>query len=147
MEKTLLLLKPDAVARGVCGEIIARFERRGLKPIGIKMLQLSREQAVIHYNEHQGKVFFEELVGFITSGPLIAMVVCGENAIKLSRVMMGATNPLDALAGTIRGDYATLMRSNIIHGSDGPESAEREIKNFFKEHELFEHHAVNKGGI
>lgn len=137
MEKTLLLLKPDAVVRGVCGEIIARFERRGLKPIGIKMLQLSREQAVAHYDEHQGKVFFEELVEFITSGPLIAMVICGENAIKLARTMMGSTNPLDAQAGTIRGDYATTMRSNIIHGSDGPASAEREIKSFFEDHELF----------
>lgn len=138
MEKTLLLLKPDAVTRGVCGEIMARFERRGLKPIGVKMLRLSREQAAIHYAEHQGKVFFEELVEFITSGPLIAMVVWGENAIKLSRVMMGSTNPLDAPAGTIRGDYATTMRNNIIHGSDGPESAEREIKHFFADHELFE---------
>lgn len=137
MEKTLLLLKPDAVAKGLCGEIMARFERRGLKPIGLKMLQLSREQAAIHYAEHQGKVFFEELVEFITSGPLIAMVVRGENAIKLSRVMMGSTNPLDAPAGTIRGDYATTMRSNIIHGSDGPESAEREIKHFFADNELF----------
>ncbi|WP_378955475.1 nucleoside-diphosphate kinase [Pelosinus sp. sgz500959] len=137
MEKTLLLLKPDAVVRGVCGEIIARFEQRGLKPIGIKMLQLSKEQAEIHYAEHQGKVFFEELVQFITSGPLIAMVVCGENAIKLTRMMMGATNPLDAPAGTIRGDYATTMRRNIIHGSDGPTSAAREIKIFFEDHELF----------
>lgn len=137
MEKTLLLLKPDAVVKGVCGEIIARFERRGLKPIGMKMLQLSREQAEIHYAEHQGKVFFEELIEFITSGPLIAIVLCGENVIKLARVMMGATNPLDALAGTIRGDYATTMRSNIIHGSDGPISAEREIKIFFEDHELF----------
>lgn len=137
MEKTLLLLKPDALEKGVCGEIIGRFERRGLKPVGMKMLHLSREQAEIHYAEHIGKVFFEELVSFITSGPLIAMVVYGENAIKLSRTMMGSTNPLDAPAGTIRGDYATAMRRNIIHGSDGPESAEREIKNFFADHELF----------
>ena len=137
MEKTLLLLKPDALEKGVCGEIIGRFERRGLKPVGMKMLHLSREQAEIHYAEHIGKVFFEELVSFITSGPLIAMVVYGENAIKLSRTMMGSTNPLDAPAGTIRGDYATAMRCNIIHGSDGPVSAEREIKNFFEDHELF----------
>lgn len=137
MEKTLLLLKPDAVMRGICGEIIGRFERKGLKIIGIKMVHLSREQGSIHYAEHQGKVFFEELVEFITSGPLIALVVCGENAIKLSRMMMGATNPLEAAAGTIRGDYATVMRQNIIHGSDSPESAKREIKNFFADNELF----------
>lgn len=102
MEKTLVLLKPDAVAKGVCGEIIARFEKRGLKIVGLKMLHLSTEQATEHYSEHQGKPFFEELVRFIISGPLVAMVVCGENAVKLTRAMMGATNPLDAAPGTIR---------------------------------------------
>ena len=136
MENTLILLKPDAVAKGACGEIIARFEKRGLKIIGMKMLQLSKEQAAAHYSEHQGKSFFEELIIFITSGPLIAMAIRGENAIKLARTMMGATNPLDAAPGTIRGDFATNLKNNIIHGSDGPISAEREIKIFFTASEL-----------
>ncbi|MBC8015905.1 MAG: nucleoside-diphosphate kinase [Sporomusaceae bacterium] len=137
MENTLILLKPDAVVKGVCGEVIARFEKRGLKIIGMKMLQLSKEQATVHYSEHQGKPFFEELVTFITSGPLVAMAVRGENAVKLARTMMGTTNPLDAVPGTIRGDLATNMKNNIIHGSDGPMSAEREIKIFFTTSELY----------
>lgn len=136
MENTLVLLKPDAVAKGVCGEIITRFERRGLKIIGLKMLQLSREQGENHYSEHQSKPFFDELVDFITSGPLVAMIVQGENAIKLVRTMMGATNPVEAAPGTIRGDFATMIRSNIIHGSDGIVSAEREIIIYFKDSEL-----------
>ena len=136
VENTLVLLKPDAVAKGLCGEIIARFERRGLKIIGMKMLQLSREQGANHYNEHEGKPFFEELVTFITSGPLVAMVIRGENAIKLVRTMMGTTNPADSAPGTIRGDLATTMRSNIIHGSDGMASAQREITIYFKTNEL-----------
>lgn len=137
MENILILLKPDAVAKGVCGEIIARFEKRGLKIIGMKMLQLSKEQAEVHYNEHRGKPFFEELVTFITSGPLVALAIRGENAVKLVRTMMGTTNPLDAAPGTIRGDFAINMRNNIIHGSDGPMSAEREIKIFFNQSELY----------
>lgn len=137
MEKTLVLLKPDAVDRGVCGDIIARFEKRGLTIIGLKMIQLSKEQAAIHYMEHEGKPFLEELINFITSGPLIAIVLQGENVIKLTRTMMGVTNPADALPGTIRGDFATNLRKNIIHGSDGPISAEREIKIFFTDHELY----------
>lgn len=136
IEKTLILLKPDAVAKGVCGEIITRFEKRGLKMLGVKMLLLSREQAERHYSEHQGKPFFEELVHFITSGPLIAMVLNGENAIKLTRTMMGKTNPLEAAPGTIRGDFAINVRNNIIHGSDSDVSAEREIKLFFSDSEL-----------
>jgi len=136
MENTLVLLKPDAVAKGVCGEIIARFEKRGLKIIGMKMLQLSKEQAAMHYDEHQDKPFFNELVNFIISGPLVAMIVHGENAIKLVRTMMGPTNPFDAAPGTIRGDLATTIRNNIIHGSDGIVSAEREINNFFNNSEI-----------
>lgn len=137
MEKTLLLLKPDAIAKGVCGQIIDRFEKRGFKIAAMKMLQLTKEQAEIHYQEHTEKPFFKELVGFITSGPLIAMVIAGENTIKASRGMMGATNPIDAAAGTIRGDFALNVRNNIIHGSDSLISAEREIKNFFNENELY----------
>jgi len=135
MENTLVLLKPDAVAKGVCGEIITRFEKRGLKIIGMKMMHLSRKQAALHYSEHQGKAFFDELVDFIVSGPLVAMIICGENAVKLVRTMMGPTNPFDAVPGTIRGDLATNIRYNIIHGSDSPVSAEREIAVFFTESE------------
>jgi len=137
MENTLVLLKPDAVARGVCGEIIARFEKRGLKIIGMKMLHLSKEQAAVHYSEHQDKPFFNELVHFIISGPLVAIALHGENAVKLVRTMMGSTNPLDAAPGTIRGDFATKMKNNIIHGSDGSVSAQREISIFFNESELY----------
>ena len=136
MESTLVLLKPDAVAKGVCGEIIARFEKRGLTIIGLKMMHLSREEAIEHYSEHQGKAFFDELVNFIISGPLVAAVLHGENAIKLVRTMMGATNPVDAAPGTVRGDLATNLRNNIIHGSDSPASAQREINGFFNDIEL-----------
>lgn len=136
MEKTLILLKPDAVIKGVCGQIIERFEKRGFKIVALKMLQLTKEQAEVHYQEHKGKPFFQELVNFIISGPLIAMVISGENAIKASRNMMGSTNPIDALAGTIRGDFALNVRNNMIHGSDSLVSAEKEIKYFFTESEL-----------
>jgi len=137
MESTLVLLKPDAVEKAVCGDVITRFERRGLKIIGMKMLQLSREQAKMHYSEHEGKDFLEELVDFVVSGPLIAMVIHGENAIKLVRTMMGSTKPIEAAPGTIRGDFATNVRRNVIHGSDCQESAEREIKFFFTKEELY----------
>lgn len=136
IEKTLILLKPDAVIKGVCGQIIERFEKRGFKIVALKMLQLTKEQAEVHYQEHKGKPFFQELVNFIISGPLIAMVISGENAIRASRNMMGSTNPIDALAGTIRGDFALNVRNNMIHGSDSLVSAEKEIKYFFTESEL-----------
>lgn len=136
IEKTLILLKPDAVIKGVCGQIIERFEKRGFKIIALKMLQLTKEQAEIHYQEHNGRPFFQELVSFIISGPLIAMVISGENVIKASRNMMGSTNPLDAATGTIRGDFALNVRSNMIHGSDSLMSAEKEIKHFFNDNEL-----------
>ncbi|MBP2625656.1 MAG: Nucleoside diphosphate kinase [Firmicutes bacterium] len=136
MENTLVLLKPDAVAKGVCGEIIARFEKRGIKIIGMKMLYLSRAQAAIHYSEHQDKPFFDELVNFIISGPLVAIALQGENVVKLVRTMMGSTNPLEAAPGTIRGDLATNIKNNIIHGSDGPVSAKREINIYFNDSEL-----------
>ncbi|CUH95576.1 hypothetical protein P22_1649 [Propionispora sp. 2/2-37] len=137
VENSLVLLKPDAVERAITGEIIARFERRGLKIAAMKMMKLSREQAGAHYEEHQNKPFFAGLVDFITSGPVIAMIVRGENAVKMVRAMMGTTNPLDSAPGTIRGDYATVMSHNVIHGSDSPVNAEREINIFFKEHEIF----------
>ena len=131
MEKTLVLVKPDGVAKGLTGEIINRFERRGLKVVALKMKILSREMAERHYGEHQGKPFFGELVDFITSAPLVAMVVEGENAVKIVRTMMGSTNPADATPGTIRGDYALSISKNIIHGSDSSASAECEVALFF----------------
>lgn len=136
MEKTLVLLKPDAVSRGLCGDIIARFEKRGLGISGMKMLRLSQEQAKEHYIEHDGKPFLGDLLTFITSGPLVALILEGENVIKLARTMMGVTNPFDSAPGTIRGDFATNVRYNVIHGSDSPSSAEREIKIFFNEDEI-----------
>lgn len=137
MEKTLVLVKPDGVKKRLIGEIIQRFERRSLRVVGLKMLQMSKEQAGRHYNEHKDKPFFSELVEFITSGPLVAMAIEGENAVKVVRTMMGATNPIDALPGTIRGDFALNMSNNVIHGSDSVGSAERELAIFFTNNEIF----------
>ena len=137
MEKTLVLVKPDGVKRQLGGEIISRFEKRGLRIVALKMCRISHELGEKHYAEHAGKAFFQGLVDFISSGPVIAMVVEGENAIRAVRTMMGATNPLDSVPGTIRGDLALVMSENVIHGSDGPESAEREINNFFASDEIF----------
>lgn len=137
VENTLVLLKPDAVKRSISGEIIARFERRGLTVAAMKLMKVSQEQAKKHYDEHREKPFFGELVDFITSSPVVAMVIRGENAVKMVRSMMGATNPLDSAPGTIRGDYATEMSKNVIHGSDSPASAEREMNIFFTKDEIF----------
>lgn len=137
MQKTLVLVKPDGVEKNLIGEVIARFERRGLKIAALKMMQITEPQAKKHYAEHAEKPFFGELVEFITSGPVAAMVVSGENAIKAVRGMMGATNPLDSVPGSIRGDYALTMSQNIVHGSDGEESAKNEIENFFTKEEIF----------
>lgn len=137
MERTLVLVKPDGVERRLSGEIIARFERRGLKIVALKLCRMTREMAERHYAEHAGKPFFAGLVEFITSGPIVAMIVEGENAIKAVRTMMGATNPLDSMPGTIRGDFALTMSNNVIHGSDGPESAAREMTTFFSAAEIF----------
>ena len=139
MERTYLMVKPDGVQRGLAGEIIARFEKKGFKIAALKMLRISRELAEKHYGEHLGKPFFENLVGFITSGPVVAMVIEGKDAISAAREMMGATNPLKALPGTIRGSYGIDIGRNIIHGSDSPESAQREIALFFKEEELIDY--------
>ena len=138
MEKTLVLVKPDGVRRGLSGEIIARFENRGLQIVALKLMQISRTMAEKHYAEHVGKPFFDSLVEFITSGPVVAMVVKGDHAIRAVRAMMGSTNPLEAAPGTIRGDFALVMSENVIHGSDGSESAEREIKAFFASTEIFD---------
>lgn len=137
MQKTFVLVKPDGVQKDLIGEVITRFERRGLKIVGLKMIKITQEQAKKHYAEHSEKPFFGELVEFITSGPVAAMVVQGENAIKAVRGMMGATNPIDANPGSIRGDYALTMSQNIVHGSDSEESAKNEVNNFFKAEEIF----------
>jgi nucleoside-diphosphate kinase len=136
MQKTFLMVKPDGVQRGLIGEIIARFERKGFQLIGAKMIQVTQQQAEYHYDEHKQKPFFGELVEFMTSGPVFAMVWQGDDVIALSRLLMGKTNVMDSAPGTIRGDYAAHTPRNLIHGSDSPESAEREIKNFFSANEL-----------
>jgi nucleoside-diphosphate kinase len=131
MERTLILVKPDAFARNLTGEIIARFERKGLRLAAMKLMTMDRELAQQHYAEHEGKPFFEELVTFITSGPLVAMVLEGEQAVTAARQVIGATNPLEADAGSIRGEYAIAVGQNMVHGSDSPESAAREVGLFF----------------
>ena len=136
MQETLVLLKPDAVQRALVGEIVSRLEARGLKIVGMKLMQVSRELALRHYAEHEGKPFFDGLVAFITSGPIVAMALEGKDAIALVRRTMGATSPLDSDAGTIRGDLAVEIGRNLIHGSDSPESAERELALFFVDGEL-----------
>ncbi|MCX8046399.1 MAG: nucleoside-diphosphate kinase [Anoxybacillus gonensis] len=136
MERTFLMVKPDGVQRGVIGDIVARFERKGFQLVGAKLMQVSRELAEQHYAEHKERPFFGELVEFITSGPVFAMVWEGENVIATARQMMGKTNPQEALPGTIRGDFGLTVGKNIIHGSDSKESAAREIQLFFKEEEL-----------
>ncbi len=136
MERTLILLKPDALQRGLAGEIISRMERRGLKIVGMKLMQLDDAFARRHYAEHEGKPFLESLISFITSGPLIAAALEGPNAIELVRKQMGATDPQKADSGTIRGDLALFVQYNLIHGSDSPASAERELSLFFGDGEL-----------
>lgn len=139
MEKTFLMVKPDGVQRNLIGEIVSRFEKKGFRLAGAKLMAVSQELAKEHYGEHKERPFFGELVDFITSGPVFAMVWEGENVIATARLMMGATNPKDAAAATIRGDFAVNVGKNVIHGSDSPASAEREIGLFFKEEELVEY--------
>ncbi|MGZ4270919.1 MAG: nucleoside-diphosphate kinase [Solirubrobacteraceae bacterium] len=133
MDRTLILVKPDAFARGLTGEIIARFERKGLKIVALKHMQVTEELAKQHYAEHDGKPFFGELVDFITSAPLVAMVLEGHEAITAARQVIGATNPLDAAPGSIRGDFALEIGQNMVHGSDSAESGRRETAIFFPE--------------
>lgn len=135
-EKTFVAIKPDGVERGLIGEIIQRFERRGLKLIAMKMLKVAIPTAENHYGEHKGKPFYNGLVGHITSGPIVAMVWEGKNAVSLARQVIGATNPSDAAPGTIRGDLAVDIGRNVVHGSDSANSAEREIAIFFSQEEL-----------
>jgi nucleoside-diphosphate kinase len=133
MDRTLILIKPDAFARNLTGEIIARFERKGLRIAALKHMTVTEDLAKQHYAEHDGKPFFGELVEFITSGPLVAMILEGDEAVKAARQVIGATNPLEATTGSIRGDFALEVGKNMVHGSDSNESAEREAKLFFPE--------------
>ncbi|NIK67719.1 MULTISPECIES: nucleoside-diphosphate kinase [unclassified Paenibacillus] len=145
MERTFLMIKPDGVQRGLIGEIVSRFERKGLKLVAAKFMVVSRELAETHYAEHQGKPFYEPLLNFITAGPVFAMVWQGDNVIALTRAMIGKTDAVDALPGTIRSDFAVHTNLNLIHGSDSPESAAREIANFFSPEQLMEYeHTVQR---
>tara|TARA_B100001029_G_scaffold177944_1_gene183571 strand:+ start:939 stop:1358 length:420 start_codon:yes stop_codon:yes gene_type:complete len=137
VENTLSIIKPDAVSKNVLGKILDRFESSGLKIIAIKMLHLDKDIAEGFYVEHKGKPFFEKLINFMTSGPVVVQVLSGENAIKTNRELMGNTNPEEAASGTIRSDFAESIDANAVHGSDSPESAEREISYFFTESEIF----------
>jgi len=135
-ERTLILVKPDGVQRGLAGEIVSRFERKGLKLVAMKMMRVTPELSDIHYAEHLTKPFYPDLKTFITSGPIVAMVIEGEKVVSVCRKMMGATKFFEAEPGTIRGDYAFSMTENLVHGSDSPESATREIGIYFKNEEL-----------
>jgi nucleoside-diphosphate kinase len=133
MERTLILVKPDAFARGLTGEIISRFERKGLKLVALKQMQIDEITAGEHYAEHKEKPFFGELVDFITSGPLVAMVLEGPHAVAAARQVIGGTNPVEAAPGSIRADFGTEVTNNLVHGSDSTESAAREAGIFFPE--------------
>ena len=139
MERTFVLLKPDAVQRGLAGEILARFERRGYRVVALKMLQADRELAERHYEVHKGKFFFEGLVQHLTSGPVVAMILEGENVIQAVRTMVGSTIPNQAAAGTIRGDLAVAGLRNLVHASDAPESAGHEMSLYFEDVEVSEY--------
>lgn len=132
MEKTFVMIKPDGVKRKLMGEVIQRLENKGLELSNARMLKITSDMAKLHYQEHAGKPFFESLIAHITSGPVLAMVWRGENAIALTRLLIGHRDPLQALPGTIRGDFACISTENLVHASDSPESAAREIDIFFK---------------
>jgi nucleoside-diphosphate kinase len=143
-DRTFVLLKPDAVQRGLIGEIVSRFERRGLKITAMKLVRVTRSLAETYYSEHKGKAFFEPLMSYLAAGPVIAMVLEGDGAIAAVRRMMGKTNSAEAEPGTIRGDLALTIGRNLIHGSDSPESAKREIDLFFKVDELHEYQRTDE---
>ena len=147
MEKTFIMVKPDGVQRGLIGDIMARFEKKGFKLAGAKLMQVSEDLAKEHYGEHKERPFYGELVDFITSGPVFAMVWEGEDVITTSRTMIGATNPAEATPGSIRGDYAITVGKNIIHGSDSAESAAREIGLFFNDDEIVDYNKDNSSWI
>ncbi|OGO02271.1 MAG: nucleoside-diphosphate kinase [Chloroflexi bacterium RBG_13_54_8] len=136
MQKTLVLVKPDGIQRGLAGEIISRLERKGLKIVALKMLHMDKAMAERHYAVHQGKPFFSSLVDFITSGRIIAAVIEGRNAVEVVRRMMGETDPIKAAPGTIRGDFGLEIQENLVHGSDSEENAQKEISLFFHEKEI-----------
>ncbi len=138
MERSLVILKPDAVQRGLIGPILGRLEARGLKIVGMKLMQMDEELARRHYAVHEGKSFFPGLVEYITSGPVVVLVIAGTNVIQMIRNTVGATNPLNSAPGTIRGDYALEIGRNLIHASDSPENGETELANFFREDELLQ---------
>ncbi len=148
-ERTFVMVKPDGVQRGLAGEIVSRFEQRGLKLVGAKLLQIDEELAQRHYGEHEGKPFFEGLVSFITSGPVLAMVWEGQDATRQVRQMMGATDPADAAPGTVRGDFGLDLGRNVIHGSDHEDEGanEREISLFFDEHELVSYERIDESWL
>lgn len=147
MERTFVMVKPDGVQRGMIGEIVSRFEKKGFQLVAAKFMVIPRSKAEFHYAEHASKPFFGELVDFITSGPVFAMVWEADQVIALSRMMIGKTNTLDAQPGTIRGDYAVHTNFNLIHGSDSPESAAREIGNFFGPQEFVSYERAIKPWI
>ncbi len=147
VERTFALLKPDAVQRGLAGEILSRFEHRGLKVVALKLMRVSRSLAESYYAEHKGKPFYEPLMSYITSGPVVAMVLEGDGAQAIVRKMMGKTNSAEAEPGTIRGDYALTIGRNVIHGSDSLESAKREIAFFFKPEELQEYKRIDEAWL
>lgn len=147
MGKTFLMIKPDGVQRNLIGPIVSRLENKGFKIAGAKLMNVSEDLAKTHYQEHQDKPFFGELVDFITSGPVFAMVLEGENVISTARLVVGSTNPQEAAPGTIRGDFGLTVGKNIIHGSDSPESAEREIGLFFDEGQVLDYNLINKDWI
>jgi nucleoside-diphosphate kinase len=137
MERTLIIIKPDAVQRGLIGRIVTRFERRGLRIAAMKLIHIDEALAQRHYAIHQGKPFYEPLIAYITSSPVVVMVLEGNNAIEIARRTMGATNPADAAPGTIRADFGLEIGRNLVHGSDGPETAKFEVALFFDEEEIF----------
>lgn len=147
MERTFLMLKPDAVQRNLIGEVVSRIERKGLKLVGAKLMTVPRSLAETHYSEHQGKPFYEGLVSFITSAPVFAIVVEGEDAVDVSRHIIGETNPSEAAPGTIRGDFGLTIGRNIIHGSDSTESADKEINLWFNPEELSDYTANNEAWL
>ncbi|MEM7228625.1 MAG: nucleoside-diphosphate kinase [Planctomycetota bacterium] len=147
METTLIILKPDAVQRGLCGQIISRFEQKGLQIVGAKMMQISQDLAATHYKDHQGKPFYDGLVRFMTSSPVIVLALRGVGAIEISRKMMGATFGSKADPGTIRGDFGVSNSFNLIHGSDSPEAAARELGLFFADGGVIEHDRAITGWV
>ncbi|RNC81603.1 MAG: nucleoside-diphosphate kinase [Phycisphaera sp.] len=147
METTLIIFKPDAVQRGLMGQILTRFENKGLKVVGAKLMQISQELASTHYKDHQGKPFYDGLVGFMTSSPVMVLALQGNNAIAVCRKMMGATFGSNAESGTIRGDFGVSNSFNLIHGSDSPEAAERELGLFFNDGEILSYGRAIEGWV